>query len=168
MRLTDPTDEVVIGAFVPIGSEKLRVVGDERLEGCLSLVNTAVVPPPATREFSWCVEAATGSLLLRDVTGAADRYAVDAGTGNLVMRGDYDIVPSVDAQGELGTDLLRWGRIRGAQVIAGDLGFDDPTCAVCGQEFQVSQPILFKIRKIEGAVKLAVPVHDFCVRHEPK
>src|SRR3990167_6560174 len=72
VRLTDPTDRVVIGGppLVPFGSEKLRVFGDERLEGCLLLLNTA-----ATQEYSLCVDA-PGALRLRDVTGTEDRMLV--------------------------------------------------------------------------------------------
>lgn len=39
VRLTTITDLVVIGALVPIGTEALRVVGDERIEGTLFLIS---------------------------------------------------------------------------------------------------------------------------------
>lgn len=47
---------------------------------------------------------------------------VDFGA-NMTMSGDFDFTPTTDANGELGTDALRWKRIRGQQVVSGDHDF---------------------------------------------
>ena len=53
-----------------------------------------------------------------------EAYRIDA-SSNLTMRGDFDFTPSVDNQGELGTDALRWTRVRAVTVTTGDLVLRD-------------------------------------------
>lgn len=70
---------------------------------------------------------ATGviGILTAPVAGQAVSFG-----GNLRMVGDFDFTPSVDNTGELGTDALRWTRVRAVSVVTGDLELkadgDDP------------------------------------------
>lgn len=53
-------------------------------------------------------------------TGGVSHFSL-ATTGDLTMLGDTDFVPAVDNTGELGTNALRWNRIRGTTIVSGDL-----------------------------------------------
>jgi hypothetical protein len=161
VRLTTITDTVVIGALVPVGGEKVRIVGDQRLEGCLVIANPAV-----PREYNLCVEAPGGALVARDVTAGTDRYSIET-SGNLVMRGNYDFIPSADATGEVGTDAARFLRLRAATVVSGDLGFDDEICAKCLGSLEEGDELLLRVRRVEldargKRLAYSVPVHRRC------
>lgn len=45
--------------------------------------------------------------------------------GNMTMNGNFDLVPGTDDQGEIGTDALRWNRVRATNVVTGDLDLKD-------------------------------------------
>lgn len=57
-------------------------------------------------------------------TAGVERYRIDA-SGNLTMRGNFDFTPSADNAGEVGTNALRWNRIRGVTIVSGDFGFEN-------------------------------------------
>jgi len=108
------------------------------------------------------------------VLGTNDAQPLSLETNN-VKRMTLDtagnVVPGgLDATGALGTDALRWGRIRGALIVAGDLGFDDPGCAICGKLFAVGQRLHLEVVALEDpdlhgrVVTRTVPIHDFCSR----
>jgi len=46
--------------------------------------------------------------------------------GNIRLGGDFDILPNLDNTGEIGTDALRWQRVRAVTVATGDLELYDP------------------------------------------
>jgi len=62
----------------------------------------------------------TGANPIRIATTGLTRYTFGA-TGNLTMNGDFDIVPSVDDDGEVGTDALRFTRVRAVTIVSGDV-----------------------------------------------
>jgi hypothetical protein len=87
--------------------------------------------------------------------------------GNGTMFGDYDLAPSVDNQGELGTDSLRFKRIRAVNIVSGDLGFDDERCPLCGLEFGIDDVVVWRITsqtrdEKDRLVSSSIPVHSKC------
>lgn len=104
---------------------------------------------------------AVGAEKLR-VTGGTSRFEAEV-TSTVV--GDA-VMPSADAQGNVGSDARRWLLVRAVTVTSGDYGFDDETCAACGQAFDVGDDVAFQIRHKEGKTSLAVPIHFGCA--EPR
>jgi hypothetical protein len=51
-----------------------------------------------------------------------EKFSLD---GDMRLRGDFDVLPSGDNTGEIGTDALRWNRVRAVNVVTGDLDLKD-------------------------------------------
>jgi hypothetical protein len=79
----------------------------------------------------------------------------------------HTLRPGTDGYGYIGTSLYRFYYIRGVNVIAGDIGFEDRRCLVCGREFKEGDAVVLKVRKVDGENMqvLAVPVHAECNPH---
>lgn len=80
-----------------------------------------------------------------------------------------DLTPATDNTGNVGTDALRWQRIRGVQVVSGDYAWDDEECAKCRGAFKVGDDVVFRVHRVEPdeagrRVSYAVPVHSNCRR----
>lgn len=82
------------------------------------------------------------------------------------IRLDGDLVPGADGAGNIGTDALRFGRVRAAAVVSGDLGFDDKKCPKCGRGFSEGEELTVKVTRKEGEVFYAVPCHRTCETEE--
>jgi hypothetical protein len=101
---------------------------------------------------------------------------VSAPVGTEVLRvvGDTqvagNIVPDVDVLRVVGTDLLRFLRVRAEFVVAGDLCFDDPGCAICHRSFVVGERLQLEVVALEDpdgrgrVVSRTVPIHVTCSR----
>lgn len=104
--------------------------------------------------------------------GAANGYASLDGAGKVptaqIPAGPSSPNPAADNNGEaLGTDALRWTRLRAVSIVSGDIGFDDDDCANCGKIFQQGEEVILRVRKIERIknerpITLCVPVHAKC------
>lgn len=108
VRAFSDTSNAAIGhtssAFVPAGSGRVAN------EGFLAVPSTSASLAIITE----------GADPIRILTTALERYRFEAG-GNLTMMGDFDFVPSVDDDGEIGTDALRFSRVRAVAIVPGDL-----------------------------------------------
>ena len=61
-----------------------------------------------------------------DASEVQDSSLVIDDTGNMTMQLDAEFLPSGDGQGDIGTDVTRWRRIRALEVVTGDLVMDAP------------------------------------------
>lgn len=114
------TSGALIASFRNGAAQKAYIDKDGRL---VATAGTAALPgiAPGTASAGMFGQAAD---VLGWATAGVERLRLDA-SGNLIMQGDLDWTPSVDAQGELGTDLLRWSRVRAVTVTTGDLDMRD-------------------------------------------
>lgn len=78
------------------------------------------------------------------------------------------LMPVSDGYSYIGTADRRLNTVRAINVIAGDIGFEEMYCAVCGQKFKENDSIVLKVRKVDESDRkiLAVPVHSHCNPHE--
>lgn len=102
----------------------------------------------AAEEFAFLSDLSVGGGWTDDgaivrLTTVADTVAIGAATmvgsekvrivggsvfeGDITMNGNFDFVPIADGQGELGTDALRWNRVRAQTIVSGDLEMIDET-----------------------------------------
>lgn len=92
VRLADATDNVALGADVMSGTEKLRIVGDERLEGVFiqSIGGAAVSGVGSHRVFhGWSLQSRNSlNTLNRNILsfGIADPNEIELGDGDTVVR----------------------------------------------------------------------------------
>lgn len=84
--------------------------------------NAAVTPSVSAAIIADNGDTTSPIMLLRD--GNTTVWTVADG-GNMTMNGDFDLVPGTDNQGEIGTDALRWNRVRANNVVTGDLDLKD-------------------------------------------
>jgi hypothetical protein len=85
------------------------------------------------------------------------------------MTGDLNamnIYPNAHATYDLGKSNVRWNNIYGVNLYgtliqAGDLGFSEDTCPLCGKEFQVGDEVVLKVVSKEGGIKTR-PCHKSC------
>jgi hypothetical protein len=98
------------------GTERLRLITSQLLgsDGTAALPFWSFISDPNTGFFSQAADVIGIS------TAGVEQYRVDA-VGNLTMRNDDDFTPATDNTGDLGTDALRWKRIRGVDIVSGDL-----------------------------------------------
>jgi len=113
-----------------------------------------------------------GEVQLQSAAGAS-RIRVDDSHSyldeDLEVTDDYDIYPTTDGQGSVGTNANRFGLIRGVTVTSGDLAFDDRKCPVCNQEFQVDDELALKVICVEDddvghRITKTVPMHQTCCK----
>ena len=84
----------------------------------------------------------------------------------------HSLVPRSDGYSYVGTATNRFNLVRAVTVTAGDLGFEERKCLVCGREFKEGDSVVLKVRKVDGddLQMLCVPVHAECNPHhlDPK
>ena len=95
-----------------------------------------------------------------DMAGASTQGAVIL--RNIANNRTPDLVPRANGEGNVGTDALRFDRVRTVTLVTGDIGFDDPECAVCHKPFEVGQDLVMRVVRKEGKKSMAVPVHVGC------
>ncbi len=84
--------------------------------------NAAVTPTVSAALIADNGDTTSPIMLLRDANVTV--WTVADG-GNMTMNGDFDLVPGTDNTGEIGTDALRWNRVRANNVVTGDLDLKD-------------------------------------------
>jgi hypothetical protein len=129
------------GGVVTTGTQTLA--GDKTLSGVLALSgatgNTLVV------DTSTLVADATNNRV--GIGTATPAKTLDV-AGAMQMTGDFDFTPSVDDTGHLGTDALRWNRIRGNTIVSGaSLIFDS--------NIRQTSDGVFEIRKANNSTNVA-------------
>ena len=72
-----------------------------------------------------------------------------------------DLLPSMDSTYNVGNDSNRWRLIRGVTITAGELGFEETRCGVCGKKFEAGDSLVLKVLKVDKET-LTVPVHLSC------
>jgi hypothetical protein len=129
-----------------------------------------------------------GSQILLLHSGGAVFYCDPRGSGDLVrslgasylrwnnlyLGGVYtgggkvaqDWLPNAHATYDLGKSDVRWNNIYGVNLYgtliqAGDLGFNENTCPLCGREFQLGDEVVLKVVGKEGGIRTR-PCHKNC------
>ena len=77
-----------------------------------------------------------------------------------------NIYPDADNTYNIGSSTLRWANGYFVNVITGDIGFEELSCPVCGQQFKVNDSVVLKVRKVDNDKIMCVPVHTTCNPHE--
>jgi len=83
--------------------------------------------------------------------------------GNIKGRNIY---PDADNTYNIGSSTLRWANGYFVNIVTGDIGFEELSCAVCGKEFKVNDSVVLKVRKVDNDKIMCVPVHTTCNPHE--
>jgi len=96
--------------------------------------------------------------------GTSSRRWRDLWVGRDVHSGS--IYPNADNTYDIGSSTLRWANVYAVNVITGDIGFEELSCPVCGQQFKVNDSIVLKVRKVDSDKILCIPVHTTCNPHE--
>ena len=80
---------------------------------------------------------------------------------------DYTLRPATDGYSYVGTATYRFNLVRAVTVTAGDLGFEERRCLVCGREFREWDAVVLKVRMVDedNMQMLLVPVHAECNPH---
>jgi len=74
-----------------------------------------------------------------------------------------DIIPSATTTGSVGTNACKWALVRAVTITPGDLGFEERTCAVCGEQFKSGESLVLLVKEIhEDYGTLTIPIHERC------
>lgn len=89
------------------------------------------------------------------------------GVTKLAVTASGDLVPAADNTRNVGTDLLRFARIRAVSVVQGDTLFDDKECDICEEEFKPGDVLALHVVAVEKdevgrPLTRTVPVHLRC------
>jgi len=82
---------------------------------------------------------------------------------NLRMEGDLIYIPKTDATGSIGTDTNRFALVRAVTITAGELGFEEKSCFVCGKAFKEGEGIGLGVSKVGKTIKTK-PAHLRCLK----
>lgn len=92
------------------------------------------------------------------------------GTEKVRVVGDIrlsgDVLPAADNTGNVGTDALRFARMRAFEIVSGDLGFEDEACPKCKKPFGLGEELVILTTRKEGKLTFGVPAHWSCPEEE--